>query len=89
MIVGLLVDSSASMHPNRRVAIAGADKNETLAWIKPDRASGAWTRWTRERRGFYLTRASSIPGYGRDLDESIIGLLADTQRFGQHEGEEF
>jgi hypothetical protein len=58
--------------------------------IKPDRASGAWTRPTREGRCFYLTRASpSILGYDHDLDESIIRLLNDMQHFGQREVEEF
>jgi len=43
--------------------------------IKPDRASGASTRPTREGRCFYLTTAfPSILGYHRDLDESFIRL---------------
>ena len=58
--------------------------------IKPDRASGASTRPTREGRCFYLTTASpSILGYHRDLDESFIRLLNDTQHLGQREVEEF
>ena len=58
--------------------------------IKPDRASGASTRPTREGRCFYLTTASpSILGYHHDLDESFIRLLNDTQHLGQREVEEF